>query len=173
MYFFPHKLDFSFVTVYYKYWISEVIFSSWKLANRRNSKNIEYHPTCLQRSDLHWSCNELCIGQGLNLAQMCFDRIPNSRLGQSTMNIFTTNVVSTDRSRRSYSSNICHNSMLFTLPHQDNGPLSKCKLFIDSHGIVWYRTGVGLHTVFMFWTICTRCKQKQITLTFWSLLTFQ
>ena len=28
------------------------------------------------------------------------------------------------------------NSMLFSVPHENNGPLSKCKLFIDSHGIV-------------------------------------
>ena len=27
------------------------------------------------------------------------------------------------------------NSMLFSVPHENNGPLSKCKLFIDSHGI--------------------------------------
>ena len=27
------------------------------------------------------------------------------------------------------------NSVLFSVPHKNNGPLSKCKLFIDSHGI--------------------------------------
>ena len=33
-------------------------------------------------------------GQGLNLAQMCSTEFPNLRLGQSTMKIFPTNVVS-------------------------------------------------------------------------------
>ena len=27
------------------------------------------------------------------------------------------------------------NSMLFSVPHENNGPLSKCKLFTDPHGI--------------------------------------
>ena len=31
--------------------------------------------------------------------------------------------------------NFPNNSILFLVPHENNVPLSKCKLFIDSHGI--------------------------------------
>ena len=31
-------------------------------------------------------------------------------------------------------------SMLFSVPHENNVPLSKCKLFVDSHGIGVFQT---------------------------------
>ena len=83
--------------------------------------------------DLCWSCNELYIGQGLNLAQMCFD----------TVSLFVAWALNHENIPNKYQKKqeklffqYMSNSMLFSVPHENNGPLSKCKLFIDSHGIL-------------------------------------
>ena len=86
-------------------------------------------------ADLHWSCNELCIAQGLNLvANVFWQSFLIWGLGSQAWNF--PNKCGIKRSRRSYYSNICQIRCYF-LFHKE------CKLFIDSHGICLFPLDVG------------------------------
>ena len=94
-------------------------------------------------ADLRWSCNELCIAQGLNLAQMFLTELP----GQSTMNNFPQQMWYQKKQEKLFfqyyikldvMKNVAEtnkwNEMKLSLSRGNNGPLSKCKLVSDLHG---------------------------------------
>ena len=109
------------------------LFSLLKIANKTIYKNVSYHPTDLRRS-----CIEPCTGQCLNLAQMCFERVSYIEAWGVNHDNFRNKMWYQKKQTKllfqylniSISQIRCYFQFHMTI----NGSLSKCKLFIDSHG---------------------------------------